>query len=250
MRLAGRPVSPFPLYFKIMLEIRENILSGKWTAGYQIPGEQELARQLGVSVITIRQALGQLVQEGYVRRERAKGTFVDWTGPLRQSINLEVEAEDLVTLNRYGTSFKLMAIEPIDPPKEIRQEFRIRAHENVTRITRLRLSHGQPLAYVVSYVPSRLASRISAKRLERQPLSNAIEATCRIKITGVKHVVAAKLADDEVSTHLGIPAGSPVLFVERDYLHKKDMVLRTVGFYRSDLFSYELKLKRSGVKSI
>lgn len=244
MRLTGRPVSPFPLYFKIMLEIRENILSGKWTPGYQIPGEKELARQLGVSVITIRQALGHLVQEGYVRRERAKGTFVNWAGPLRQSINLEVEAEDLVTLNRYGTSFKLIAIEPIDPAKEIRQEFRLPANEKVTRIVRLRMSHGQPLAYVISYIPSRIASKISEKRLGRQPLSNAIEATCRIKITGVKHVVAARLSEDEVSAHLGIPAGSPVLFVERDYLHKKEMVLRTIGYYRSDLFSYELTLKR------
>jgi GntR family transcriptional regulator len=244
MALARRPVSPFPLYFKVMMEIRENILSGKWSPGFQIPGELELARQRGVSVVTIRQALGQLVQEGYVRRERAKGTFVNWTGPLRQSINLEVEAEDLVTLDRYGTSFKLIEVEPIEPAKEIRQDFRLSANEKLTRIVRLRMSHGQPLAYVISYVPSRIASRISETRLGRQPLSNAIEATLRIKITGVKHVVAAKLSDDVVSSHLGIPAGSPVLYVERDYLHKKDMVLRSVGFYRTDLFSYELTLKR------
>jgi len=44
------------------------------------------------------------------------------------------------------------------------------------------------------------------------------------------------------------PAGSPVLFVERNYLCKKELVLRTVGFYRSDLFRYELKLKRRSVK--
>ena len=244
MPLTRRPVSPFPLYFKVMLEIRENILSGKWSPGFQIPGELELARQIGVSAITIRQALAQLVQEGYVRRERAKGTFVNWSGPVRQSINLEVEAEDLVTLRRYGTSFKLIAIEPIDPAKEISQEFRLPANDKVTRIVRLRMSHGQPIAYVISYVPSRIASRISAKRLGRQPLSNAIEATLRVKISGVKHVVAAKLADDVVSAYLGIPAGSPVLYVERDYLHKKDMVLRSVGFYRTDLFSYELTLKR------
>jgi len=37
----------------------------------------DLAQRLGVSVITIRQALGQLVHEGYVRREKAKGTFVN-----------------------------------------------------------------------------------------------------------------------------------------------------------------------------
>jgi GntR family transcriptional regulator len=243
MPLAKRSMSPFPLYFRVMMEIRENILSGKWQPGVQIPGELELGRRLGVSVITVRQALGQLAQEGLVRRERAKGTFVNRTGQLRQSVDLEVEAEDLVTLNRHGTSFKLLAIEPVDPAKQIEQQSRLSPNERATRIIRLRMSHGQPLAYVVSYVPSRIASRISRNRLLRQPLSNAIEATCRIKITGVEHVVAAKLADDEVSAHLEIPAGSPVLFVERDYLHKKDMVLRTVGFYRSDLFSYELKLK-------
>jgi GntR family transcriptional regulator len=226
-----------------MLEIRENILSGKWSAGLQIPGELELARQLGVSAITIRQALGQLAQEGYVRRERAKGTFVNWAGPLRQSINLEVEAEDLVTLDRYGTSFKLLGVETTEPPEAVRQGFRIPTHEKVTRIIRLRLSYGRPLAYVFSYLPSRIASRISEQRLSRQPLSNAIEASCRIRITGVKHVIAARLSDDEVSMHLGIPAGSPVLYVERDYLRKKQLVLRTVGFYRSDLFSYELQLK-------
>jgi GntR family transcriptional regulator len=243
MALARRPVSPFPLYFKVMMEIRENILSGKWGPGFQIPGELELARQRGVSVITIRQALGHLVQEGYVRRERAKGTFVNWTGPLRQSINLEVEAEDLVTLDRYGTSFKLLGVETIEPPEAIRNGFRTSAQEKLTRIIRLRLSYGQALAYVFSYLPSQIASKISEKRLARQPLSNAIEASCRIRITGVKHVIAAKLADDEVSTHLGIPAGSPVLYVERDYLRNKQLVLRTVGFYRSDLFSYELQLK-------
>jgi DNA-binding GntR family transcriptional regulator len=42
-----------------------------------------------------------------------------------------------------------------------------------------------------------------------------------------------------MSAHLEIPTGSPVLFVERNYLHKKKLILRTVGSYRSDLFGYE-----------
>ncbi|MGH7855619.1 MAG: UTRA domain-containing protein [Candidatus Binatia bacterium] len=45
-------------------------------------------------------------------------------------------------------------------------------------------------------------------------------------------VVSAKLADRQVSTHLEIPTGSPVLLVERNYLHKKKLVLRTAGYYR------------------
>lgn len=244
MYLAKKTGSPFPLYYKVMMEIRENILSGKWGSGSQIPGELDLARQLGVSVITVRQALGQLAQEGYLRRERAKGTFVNWKGPLRQSVSLEVPADDLVTVNTYGTSFKLLAMELVDPPHEIRRDLKIGDGEKATRIDRMRLSQGQPLAYVTSYVPCHIGSKIRARDLTRLPLNTIVENLLPEKIAEVKHTVAARLADDEVADHLGIPAGSPVLYVERDYLHNKAMVLKTVGYYRSDLFSYELKLKR------
>jgi GntR family transcriptional regulator len=246
MRLAKTYRSPVPLYFKVMTEIRDNILSGVWNRGFQLPGELDLARRLGVSVITIRQALARLSEEGLIRRERAKGTFVSWSGPVNQAINLEIEAENLVTLNPEGTSFKLLATEKIEAQAELRREFNLLPKENLTRITRIRMARGQPLAYVYSYVRSRFADRISPKSLLKLPLSSAIETAFDIKITDVRHLVGAKLADDEVSAHLEIPPGSPVLFVERNYLCKKELVLRTVGFYRSDLFRYELKLKRGG----
>jgi GntR family transcriptional regulator len=244
MLLAKKTASPMPLYFKVMMEIRENILSGKWSSGSQIPGELGLAHRLGVSVITIRQALGQLAQQGYVRRERARGTFVNWKGPLRQSVSLEVPADDLVTVNPHGTSFKLLAMDLVDPPHEIRRDLKMEAGEKVTRISRMRLSHGQPLAYVTSYTPLEIGRKIRAKDLARVPLNTIIENLLPCEIAAVKHTVAARLADDEVADQLGIPAGSPVLYVERDYLHNKTMVLRTLGYYRSDLFSYELTLKR------
>ena len=227
-----------------MTEIRDNILSGTWNRGFQLPGELDLARRLGVSVITIRQALGRLSEEGLIRRERAKGTFVSWSGPVNQAINLEIEAENLVTLNPEGTSFKLLRTETIDPPAGLRRDFGLAHGEKVTRMTRVRVAHGQPLAYVYSYVRAQIAAKLAQKSLLKLPLSSVIENAWGIKITDVRHVVGAKLADDEVSAHLEIPPGSPVLFVERNYLCKKELVLRTQGFYRSDLFRYELKLKR------
>jgi GntR family transcriptional regulator len=135
-------------------------------------------------------------------------------------------------------------MELVDPPDEIRRDLKIRDEEKVMRIDRMRLSHGQPLAYVTSYVPCHIGSNIRAKDLARFPLNTIVENLLPCKIAEVKHTVAARLADDEVADHLGIPAGSPVLYVERDYLHNKAMVLKTVGYYRSDLFSYELTLKR------
>ena len=150
----------------------------------------------------------------------------------------------MVTLDRASTSFKLISIEHVVPSKEIREKLPLRADEKVTRIVRIRLSHGQPLAHVVSYVPFRIGSRIPARQLGIAPLPIIIETFSGINITEVKHAVAARLSDDEVSPHLAISPGSPVLLVERDYLHRKETIVRSVGLYRSDLFSYKLTLKR------
>jgi GntR family transcriptional regulator len=235
-----------PLYFKVMTDIRDNILSGEWSAGSQLPGELDLARRQGVSVITVRQALADLAREGLVRRERARGTFVTWSGPVKQPINLDIDAANLVRINPEGTSFKVRRIDTVTPAPELRRDFGLDSNEKITKITRVRMAYGRPLAFVNSYVPARVFDKVPRNRLLKQPLTNIIEDRLGIKVAGLKLVVSAKLSDRQVSEHLAIPTGSPVLFVERNYLHKKKLVLRTAGFYRSDLFGYEIKLKRSG----
>jgi GntR family transcriptional regulator len=243
MRLAKRTASPVPLYFKVMMRIRDRVLSGTWAYGHRIPGEVELARQVGVSVITVRQALAHLCRERLLTRESRKGTFVSWQGPLKKSVQLEVETEDLAPVDAEGTSFKVLNLEDVEPTDETIRDFGLAASDKVRKIERIRMAHQQPLAYVVSYLPSRIAAQVKIKEIRTLPLSNVIESSLGIKISNVKHVVEAKLSDDEVSGHLDIPPGSPVLYVERDHFHKKRLIMRTAGFYRSDLFRYELKLK-------
>ncbi len=243
MRLTKRTVSPVLLYVKVMMQIRDNILSGMWSHGYRIPGELALARQFRVSVMTIRQALARLCRERLLMREWRKGTFVSWRGPLKQSVQLDIETEDLAPVDVESTSFKVLNMGRVAPTGELSRHFALSAGEQLTKIERVRMAHGRPLAYVISYVPSRIAAQIPTNRMKRIPLSTVIEASLGIKISNVKHVVEAKLSDDAVSAHLDIPPGSPVLYVERDHFHKENLIMRTAGFYRSDLFRYELKLK-------
>ena len=243
MRATKRVGSPVPLYFKVMLRLRDDILSGTREYGQRLPGEIELARQLGVSVITVRQALAQLCRDKLLTREWRKGTFVSWKGPLKKSVQLEVETEDLAPVEAEGTSFRVLNLEDVEPALELRRDFALPAHERVRKIERVRLAHGRPLAYVISYVPSRLAARVRIQGMKTIPLSTVIESSLKIKISDVKHIVEAKLSDEAVSVRLEIPAGSPVLYVERDHFHKKRLIMRTAGFYRSDLFRYELRLK-------
>ena len=90
--------------------------------------------------------------------------------------------------------------------------------------TRVRMAYGRPLAFVHSYVPARVLDKVPRERLLKQPLTTVIEDRLAIKVAGLKLVVSAKLSDRQVSAHLEIPTGSPVLFVERNYLHKKRLV--------------------------
>jgi len=250
MRLAKRTASPVPLYFKVMMRLRDDILSGTWSHGHRLPGEIELARQLGVSVITVRQALAQLCQEKLLTREWRKGTFVSWRGPLKKSVQLEIETEVLAPVDAEGTSFKVLNLEDVEPTGELSRDFGLSAKDKVRKIERIRMAHRRPLAYVISYLPLRIAAQLQIKGMKIIPLSTVIEKSLGIKISNVKHVVEAKLSDDEVSAHLDIPPGSPVLYVERDHFYKKRLIMRTVGFYRSDLFRYELKLKLKKVGAV
>src|SRR5690625_2056997 len=68
--------SPVPYYYQIKSRIKDNIHTGRWPVGYQIPTESELCKIFNVSRTVIRQALGELEAESLLVREKGRGTFV------------------------------------------------------------------------------------------------------------------------------------------------------------------------------
>jgi GntR family transcriptional regulator len=151
-----------------------------------------------------------------------------------------------VRINAEGTSFKVLGVDIAAPTPELRRDFNLDPHEKITKIARVRMAYGRPLAYVTSYLPARLLEKVPRDRLLKHPLTNIVEEQLGHKVAGLKLVVSAKLADRRVATQLEIPTGSPVLLVERNYLHNRRLILRTAGYYRSDLFGYEIRLRRGG----
>ena len=68
--------SAIPLYHQLRCSLMEAIDAGQWQSGQQLPNESKLAENFGVSKITVRQALQELSDLGYVDREQGRGTFV------------------------------------------------------------------------------------------------------------------------------------------------------------------------------
>src|SRR4051812_17560519 len=67
---------PMPRYYQLKEIIRQKVSNGLWAPGTPIPSERELCEQYGISRMTARQSITELVNEGYLYREQGKGTFV------------------------------------------------------------------------------------------------------------------------------------------------------------------------------
>src|ERR1051326_3526575 len=76
LALAISRSSPVPLHHQLRHELQSQIERGTLRPGQQIPHERQYAAHLGISLAPVRQALLDLVRQGYLLRVRGKGTFV------------------------------------------------------------------------------------------------------------------------------------------------------------------------------
>ena len=96
-----------PLYYQLATNIERKIRFGEFRAGSALPSEEALAKEHHVSRITVRQALSLLEQDGFIFRQRGKGTFVlEKAGPL-ESPKLTGSIEDLISMG-IQTSTQIM----------------------------------------------------------------------------------------------------------------------------------------------
>ena len=160
-------------------------------------------------------------------REVAQRNLRQLEGPLKNQFSSRLKPKIWRRLMRKAQASRCLTWKTLSRSLELRRDFGLAASERVRKIERIRLAHRRPLAYVISYLPSRIAAQVRIKGMKTIPLSTVIESSLRIKISDVKHIVEAKLSDDAVSSHLDIPQGSPVLYVERDHFYKKRLIMRT-----------------------
>jgi GntR family transcriptional regulator len=152
--------SPIPVYYQLKEDIKEKINNGFWKVGQCIDSERDLTEQYGVSRMTVRQALGELVQEGILHREKGKGTFV---------CEPKVKQRDIMSFSemvrKMGLELKteVRSFEIIHTPSHINDLLQF---EEVYKIDRLRIVGGEVIANEVIYIPCDYCGYIDEEKLE------------------------------------------------------------------------------------
>jgi GntR family transcriptional regulator len=236
-----------PIYYQIKQIIKGWIINREFNPGEKIPSENELADRFHVSRLTVRQAISQLTQEGFLTSKRGGGTFVTTNEKLIHQFSLEFTGfMDDLFYQVSKSKTKSVKIEKISLPKLIKEKLELGNDEKeVVQIKRVRFLEDQAFAFTVNYLPVDIGKRISEKDLYKQSLLQVIEQNLNIPFTEAFQTTEASFADQEISEQLGIASGFPVLFVERIMYTKDRKPVEVVQTsYRGDLYKYIIRLKK------
>jgi GntR family transcriptional regulator len=243
-----------PLYVQLEQILKSKIMTGELFLGEQIPTEKELAETYGVSTITARQAVLNLVQEGLLLRKQGKGTYVQGgTKNVKNILTLKVRGDinDVVPEGLSLQKVKVLDINRIASPKRVASILNLDEGDEVVRIRRTRSDNGAMLSYIKNYLPLNIGEKIEKEDLLKNPMLHILRNKLGLPLkTGVQYITAV-IADYEIASALSVSISSPVLYLETIIFIEAEKPVEFVQtFYRSDQFKYTLKFDLDGIKAV
>lgn len=201
-----------PLYHQVYLILKENVRSGAYSTGTALPTEQVLCKDFGVSRITVKRAMRELVADGFVVRHRGKGTFVA-EGVAAPSSDAMTDLLKSVEAIGAATDVRHLSSDLMTPPTDVAEKLKLEAGAMVLKSSQIRLSDGEPLSLIVTYVPQIIAEQLDAGS-ENLPMLVQLNKA-GVPVARAEQEVTATLAEPAVAVPLGIEVGAPLLKLTR-----------------------------------
>lgn len=221
------------LYVQIYSIFWEKIATGEWPAGSQIPPEDELCRIYDVSKITVREAIQELVREGYFRRVQGKGTFVT------------------VPEKPHGILMRIRLSEDFFREEVVTEKIILeRGLKNIDEEIRNIFAFNEPLYYFLTkkkaggksyieeiYIPYHIMPSIERENLESVSFYDLIEEKGLKKIFKVLQNIDLTFIDEKISKILNVEKGNPALIIRRKLISSDETVIAYSSAILSDGFS-------------
>lgn len=247
---AGFVSEQVPLYYQLATVLRDNILTGLFPSGSQLPTEAEIVERYGVSRITVRQALRLLVSEGLIRREVGRGTFVTDALPKPPMLRMDVTIDDLITLGS-ATSVELVDYRMISLPAIDAEALGIERGSQALRVTRLRYYYDEPYSLIINVLPEEIGKRLTKAYLKKGSILSFLEEKLGIHLHEAQQSVRATLADATTAGMLHTAIGAPLLFSTRVVRSDKNEPVELVRtYYRGEIYSLEFYMQRHRAQKV
>lgn len=229
-------------YQQIEQDIIEAIKSGQLQPGDKVDSESTLKKKYNVSATTVRKAFNDLINEGYLMGVQGMGTFVTKKQMIRGLTSLSFSDELLQ--QGYEIDMLVDQIETITDPK-IAEKLEIPADQSITCVRRVRIANGEPIAYQVSYVDSRLFSLDQAQTIHQNKSFYKTLAACQIIPDWVNENYSIRgVHDAHVAKLMKIKKNTDTFFVKRIAFDELDNVLEYAEtYFNKDWYSVTVNIK-------
>ncbi|OON81658.1 GntR family transcriptional regulator [Streptomyces tsukubensis] len=239
LRLSVDRGSPVPLYYQLSQQLEAAIERGSLTPGSLLGNEIELAGRLGLSRPTVRQAIQSLVDKGLLVRRRGVGTQVVHS-QVKRPLELSSLYDDLEAAGqRPATRVLGNTVEPATA--EVAAALGVAEGSDVHLVERLRLAHGEPMAFLRNHLPPGPAP-LETERLEATGLYRLMRAA-GVTLHSARQSIGATTATQEQARQLCEEPGAALLTMRRVTY---DDTGRAVEFgshiYRASRYSFEFQL--------
>jgi DNA-binding GntR family transcriptional regulator len=207
-----------PLYRQIQASLKEKITSGVYEEGGLLPSENDLCTEFNATRMTVRQALNELVREGYITRQHGKGSTVSASRKSLGLLSLKGWTEVVVASDRHGKTLVLEG--PLLKKMEdltFKPLLNDEKQEEFIFFKRLRLVEDSPVMYEHTYIPNENLPNFIKEPLLEGSLFRTLLIKYQIDVQSMTQEVRAVAADKETASLLKIKSKSPVLHLLRKY---------------------------------
>jgi GntR family transcriptional regulator len=232
-----------PLYFQLEQIIKSKIITEYFASGEQIPTEKEICRTYGVSSITARQAILNLVNQGLLTRTPGKGTFVTDEIKNIKTFQLSGRIGDLMPDGVTAQRVKVLEIVKSKAPRKILAILNIAEDQELVMIRRVRSVDNIPVSYTINFLPLEIGEKIQKEQLCKYPMLKILRDQLEIPLKSGKQYIEAIVSDHDISTALAVSICSPLLYIETTmFARQKKPVEFVQTFIRADRYRYAVKL--------
>lgn len=205
--------SPLPLYFQVKQKMRSEVLRSGMSPGSQIPSEAELQKLFGVSRVTLRRAIEELVREGVLYSRQGMGHFV--ANPDEVDMQCIRSFTEDAYLAGHTPATRVLSIDEISANSQVAHELGVTEGQTVSRVRRLRLLDGKPTFLSDAHLRAEYAKSLGAEAFKEegieQSLYHALKQIPELRVMQGSESTLAVSADIDMAEAFGVSEGAPLV---------------------------------------
>lgn len=216
--------NPTPVYFRLQMALKKQIEGGRWAPGQSIPTERELVKTYELSIGTVKKAILNLVNDGYLYRIQGKGTFVAGTTLRRGSLRYYRLQQDFKN-KEADLTVKFLGLKKIKGHPVLNELLKISPDQDLFEIKRLFLFENKPIIYCTSHLPRKMFSNLDKFKnncFESMTLYKLLEKEYGIPTVYNQTLFSSVEADRKKAQLLKVKKGAPLLLIDMISFTYKD----------------------------